>query len=397
MTGLERNLLYMSNNLNQTPPKNTKNLKSEQSEPPNSGECSDNEKIVLVIIEAIIYFSVICLPGYLIGRSIDNLKVFYLLFTFGIIFTAHKIKKIRLAIKDRKTTIKKIPNKNKIKKRQEVTKCFYLGYSGRNNSELKQISNKILKDIITPVCKKLSIEIIKGDSFLQTNFSANSIFNYLDECDIIITYIANTDLYNFFQLGYRYARALPLICILTEKIDFLSTIDRIKLIYYDCSKNDIECCKEILYKTIAIEKYKDYSWIDGMVQQSDISCNISKIKKIISKNKGYIYILDIYLCNNSYRNISIYNILIQRWNGIMCEASRMSPGLIEKNIKEEKEIELPFILKSNSKRLIQLCFLDLGDILKLNTYEEVTLLIETGQQVIEKNFECPDVLYTTLT
>ena len=129
-------------------------------------------------------------------------------------------------------------------------KCFLICPIGEDGSEIRRVSDIVLKYIVSPVCKEFGYDVIRSDTEFTTNSINDDIFNHLDNDELAIADLTGLNPNVFYEAGYRKAKDLPLIHIAREGTALPFDIKTIRTYFYDIDVDKADSAKEALRKVI---------------------------------------------------------------------------------------------------------------------------------------------------
>ena len=101
-------------------------------------------------------------------------------------------------------------------------KCFIACPISQEGTDTRKRSDDLFNYIITPVCEKLGFKPIRIDKEYHNDKIDRKIIEYLNESELVIVDLTESNPNVFFELGYRMAIKKPLIQMMQEggKIPF---------------------------------------------------------------------------------------------------------------------------------------------------------------------------------
>lgn len=112
-------------------------------------------------------------------------------------------------------------------------KCFFVCPIGKENSEVRNRSNKVLNHLIKPICEELNYNVIRSDKENENDRIDLRIIEHLKDNDLIIVDITDHNPNVFYELGYRSALNLPYILIAETDTLIPFDITTINTLFYD--------------------------------------------------------------------------------------------------------------------------------------------------------------------
>lgn len=129
-------------------------------------------------------------------------------------------------------------------------KCFLICPIGEAGSEIRRISDIVLKYIVTPACQEFDYDVIRSDTEFTVNSINEDIFNHLDNDELAIADLTGLNPNVFYEAGYRKAKGLPLIHIAREGTALPFDIKTIRTYFYDIDIDKADSAKNTLIKVI---------------------------------------------------------------------------------------------------------------------------------------------------
>lgn len=133
-----------------------------------------------------------------------------------------------------------------------MKKCFLICPIGKDESETRKRSDKLLRHIIEPICSDLGYEVVRADLISGSDVITQTIIEHLTDSELVIADITNNNPNVFYELGYRQALSKPIIQIASQEqtvIPFdISSIRTIKYELYD--PDNLVKAKDTLRDTI---------------------------------------------------------------------------------------------------------------------------------------------------
>jgi len=129
--------------------------------------------------------------------------------------------------------------------------CFYVAPIGDEGSDIRKNSDTVLNHLIRPICESLDFKVIRVDELNSVDNINQTIIDQLTTADLVIADMTGHNPNVFYEFGYRQAKGLPLIPIITEgeTIPFdVSTLRTIQYVTNDLDK--AETVKKRLTETI---------------------------------------------------------------------------------------------------------------------------------------------------
>jgi HD superfamily phosphohydrolase len=146
-----------------------------------------------------------------------------------------------------------------------MKKCFIVCPIGKDDSDTRKRSDKLLKHIIAPVCAECGFENpIRVDNLNSSDSITDTILNYLTECDLVIADLTEHNPNAFYEIGYRTALKKPIIHLKDKNDSIPFDVSTIRTFDYDLTDLDsVDELKERLIQTInTIPFSNDDSTID---------------------------------------------------------------------------------------------------------------------------------------
>lgn len=135
-------------------------------------------------------------------------------------------------------------------------RCFLVCPIGEEESGIRQRSDKLMNYLVKPVCCDLGYDLVRADLIDDNTKISEDIFKHLDEDELVIADITGNNPNVFLEIGYRYAKDLPVILI-CHSSDFDSPFDvqDVRTCSYDFDIAKGDCFKEKLKRVIGtVEK-----------------------------------------------------------------------------------------------------------------------------------------------
>lgn len=129
-------------------------------------------------------------------------------------------------------------------------KCFLICPIGEAGSEIRRISDIVLKYIVTPACQEFDYDVIRSDTEFTVNSINEDIFNHLDNDELAIADLTGLNPNVFYEAGYRKSKGLPLIHIAREGTALPFDIKTIRTYFYDIDIDKVNSAKNTLIKVI---------------------------------------------------------------------------------------------------------------------------------------------------
>lgn len=132
-----------------------------------------------------------------------------------------------------------------------MKKCFIICPIGKDTSDERNRSDKLLKHILDPICSKCNFEPIRVDT-LNSNGSINeTIIDYLNESELVIADLTDHNPNVFYEMGYRTALKKPIIQLKSKADTIPFDVSHVRTFDYDLTDLDsVEEIKSRLIKTI---------------------------------------------------------------------------------------------------------------------------------------------------
>ena len=147
-------------------------------------------------------------------------------------------------------------------------KCFLICPIGEDGSEIRRVSDIVLKYIVSPVCKEFGYDVIRSDTEFTINSINDDIFNHLDNDELAIADLTGLNPNVFYEAGYRKAKDLPLIHIAREGTALPFDIKTIRTYFYDIDVDKTDSAKEALRKVIGNISTKSSTFIQKLLTNS---------------------------------------------------------------------------------------------------------------------------------
>ncbi|MPU14911.1 nucleoside 2-deoxyribosyltransferase [Acinetobacter baumannii] len=139
-----------------------------------------------------------------------------------------------------------------------MKKCFVVCPIGLDDSDTRRRSDKLLKHIINPVCKKCNFETIRVDHLNTSDSITETILTHLTESDLVIADLTEHNPNAFYEIGYRSALKKPIIHLKDKNDSIPFDVSTIRTFDYDLSDLDsVDELKERLAQTINSLSFED--------------------------------------------------------------------------------------------------------------------------------------------
>lgn len=287
--------------------------------------------------------------------------------------------------------------------------CFIICPIGEKGSEIRRVSDIVLKYIIYPVCEEYGYEVIRADKEFTSNSINDDIFNHLDNDELAIADLTGFNPNVFYEAGYRKAKGLPLIHIAREGTVLPFDIKTIRTYFYDIDVDKVDIAKDALKKVI--ENIMEKSFI---LDESDINNNaqVSSVTSIYEKfdvevsnvyklpiARGYDYIFKINVYNNAAPTSFVTNIDVEK-SGFVMPLKKEKLKLIESvshtgNVETGRKalISQPIPFKVLHEDFVSGYFelLDKNNDININENDTITLRVNFGKKVFEKEYIIPNI------
>lgn len=127
-------------------------------------------------------------------------------------------------------------------------KCFVVSPIGEKNSKTRIHSDNLFNHLLTPVCQKNDISLIRVDSITTSTVITDDIYNHLDHDDLVIVDITELNPNVFLELGYRIAKHKAFIIIKDEddQSRYPFDISNIRIMEYSLKLENLEESKNML-------------------------------------------------------------------------------------------------------------------------------------------------------
>lgn len=133
-----------------------------------------------------------------------------------------------------------------------MKKCFIVCPIGQEGSETRDRSDKLLKHIISPVCKVCDYEPIRIDNVNTNGVITDEIFTHLKSDELVIADISELNPNAFYEIGYRSALGKHIIHLRSKAQNIPFDISTIRTFDYDLTDLDsVEELKSRLTQTIS--------------------------------------------------------------------------------------------------------------------------------------------------
>ena len=121
-----------------------------------------------------------------------------------------------------------------------MKKIFFVTPIGDSNSNEHRDADFVMNTFISPVAEKLGYEVLRADLIQTVTDISDSIIEQLDNSDLVIADITNSNPNVMFELGYRFSNKKPYL-ILTQSIpDIPFDIKGIRALEYTVTAPDIK-------------------------------------------------------------------------------------------------------------------------------------------------------------
>ncbi|MBN8253597.1 hypothetical protein [Priestia flexa] len=132
-----------------------------------------------------------------------------------------------------------------------MKKCFIVGPIGEEGSAVRKQADQVFRHIIKPVCESNDYEAIRVDQIHDTDTINQTIINYLEEAELVISDLSGHNPNAFYETGYRLAVGKPLIQLMHEGEALPFDVAGTRTIFYNLSDLDkVSAAKEKLTETI---------------------------------------------------------------------------------------------------------------------------------------------------
>lgn len=130
-------------------------------------------------------------------------------------------------------------------------KCFLICPIGKDGSDIRKRSDKVMKFLLSPVCSQKGYEVIRADLIASANKISVDIIEHLENDDLAIADLTDCNPNVFYEIGYRKAKGMPTIHIAKNGTELpFDTIDDRTIFYDETDFDTVESFKETLSKTI---------------------------------------------------------------------------------------------------------------------------------------------------
>lgn len=130
-------------------------------------------------------------------------------------------------------------------------KCFLICPIGKEGSDIRKRSDKVMKYLLSPVCSQKGYEVIRADLIASANKISVDIIEHLENDDLAIADLTGCNPNVFYEIGYRKAKGMPTIHIAKNGTELpFDTIDDRTIFYDETDFDTLESFKETLSKTI---------------------------------------------------------------------------------------------------------------------------------------------------
>lgn len=132
-----------------------------------------------------------------------------------------------------------------------MKKCFIVCPIGDEGSETRKRSDKMLRHVITPVCKECGFEPTRIDQENKNGSITDGILKHLNEDDLVIADLTENNPNAFYEIGYRAALKKPAVHLMAKDSSIPFDVSAIRSFSYDLADLDsVEELKERLIQTI---------------------------------------------------------------------------------------------------------------------------------------------------
>lgn len=132
-----------------------------------------------------------------------------------------------------------------------MKKCFIVCPIGDEGSETRVRSDKLLRHVITPVCKECGFEPTRIDKENKNGSITEGILKHLKEDDLVIADLTENNPNAFYEIGYRAALDKPAIHLMAKDSSIPFDVSAIRTFPYDLTDLDsVDELRERLIQTI---------------------------------------------------------------------------------------------------------------------------------------------------
>lgn len=128
--------------------------------------------------------------------------------------------------------------------------CFVVTAIGSPGDATNKHSNKVLRNLIQPVCEELGYNVVRVDQESSSGNINDSIINHLKHDRLVIADMTGHNPNAFYELGFREALNLPMIPIIHHGESLPFDVSSNRTIMYSLEVEDIDVAKNKLHEMI---------------------------------------------------------------------------------------------------------------------------------------------------
>lgn len=128
--------------------------------------------------------------------------------------------------------------------------CFVVTAIGSPGDATNKHANKVLRNLIQPVCKDLGYNVVRVDQESSSGNINDSIINHLKHDRLVIADMTGHNPNAFYELGFREALNLPMIPIIHHGESLPFDVSSNRTIMYSLEVEDIDVAKNKLHEMI---------------------------------------------------------------------------------------------------------------------------------------------------
>ncbi|MGH9548104.1 MAG: hypothetical protein ACRD3W_01970 [Terriglobales bacterium] len=152
-------------------------------------------------------------------------------------------------------------------------RCFIICPIGADGSEERARSDKLLKFILEPVCKKYGYDCVRADRLPNPGIITNQIMEYLVDSELVIADLTGKNPNVFYELGIRHCTGKPFIQVMFSKVEVPFDIANVRTTPYTLEVDAIEPAQKAIANQI--------KWIsenpDKIINPVSLSVNLGTL------------------------------------------------------------------------------------------------------------------------
>lgn len=174
-----------------------------------------------------------------------------------------------------------------------MKKCFFVTAIGDEQSDIRKRSDKVLKNILEPVLSD-EFDVIRVDKLNLPDNLNQTIIQYLEESELVIVDMTDSNPNVFYEFGYRHASKKALIPIKFKDSDPIPfDVSSLRTIFYSFDIDDVNQAKDRLEETVKAFNFED----DDADNQPSSDTSLENIQLLKIQDK-----LDVILKEVTHRN-----------------------------------------------------------------------------------------------